>query len=196
MSDTTINPALYSGQYYPLPNQSTAMNDSTAGGDTSTDSVLQALMQATPQDSSPLVTTDLVDLSPQAQSILNEFGNGGTDNGSASNGFILSTQQQQQIKAILAKYKDAPFTQDTYNNIQADLKAAGLSPDQLSIQDEIRSFNPTKVMIDALNGIDDSSDISNFGNNPAEQANANSYMQQIFNQWQNISTTANSAGNS
>ncbi|MBV8939088.1 MAG: hypothetical protein JO089_04540 [Alphaproteobacteria bacterium] len=193
MTTTTINPALYSGQYYQLSGQPTGAGDDAATGAQSLgDSLLQAL-NATPGSATDMSSFagDLVDLSPQAQSILGLGGaHGASASGSAAGtGFVLSTQQQQQISAILAKYKDAPMTQDTYNQIQNDLKAAGLSPDQLALQNQMRSFNPTQTLMNALDGIGDSSDSINAGDNSTGQANAARYMQQIIRQWQSISTT-------
>ncbi|MDE3059836.1 MAG: hypothetical protein KGJ06_02365 [Pseudomonadota bacterium] len=184
MINTLLDPSLYSNSYYQLP-AGTPKN--------ATNSLLQAMSQAAPQDSSAGIS-DLVDLSPQAQSILNQMNSGSTaaPGLNPGSGFVLSPQQQQQISAILAKYKDAPFTQDTYNQIQNDLKAAGLSPDQLSLEDQAKKFDPTQVLVDALNGINSPTDNNLFGNS-SEQANASSYMQQIVSQWRNISSTAGSA---
>lgn len=147
----------------------------------------------------------LLDLSPQAQQVLAGL-NGNTtpnnDSGSLGSlfglgGFLLTSDQQKQLSDILAKYKDAPYTQDTFNLIQGDLDAAGLSPQQLSLQDKLKSFNPVGLLIDALDGKDPNSSDSNSsglagmlgGDNSDQDQKSQTYIQQIIKQWQSISST-------
>lgn len=89
----------------------------------------------------------LLDLSPQARDYLNHGAVG-----TISSSFTLSQAQQSSIDAILQKYKDQPYTQDTFNQIQNDLRAAGLSPDQLAAQQQVKDFNTTQTLLDALSG--------------------------------------------
>ena len=89
----------------------------------------------------------LLDLSPQARDYLNHS----AVNAIAS-GFTLSQAQQSSIDTILQKYKDQPYTQDTFNQIQSDLQKAGLSPDQLASQQQVKDFNPTQTLINAMTG--------------------------------------------
>jgi hypothetical protein len=196
---TTITPSLFTGQYYSLASTSAAAADTPAAPQAdSIDSLLNVLSPSPGGENSSLSgNSDLVDLSPEAQSYLAALGMGdpsgaGQDTGSGG-GFLLTPQQQQQIGDILAKYKDAPFTQDTYNQIQNDLKAAGLSPDQLALEDQMRTFNPTQILLDALDGVQTDPNAGNFLSNNNEQGNADSYMQQIVSQWQSLSTTAEAA---
>ena len=98
---------------------------------------------------------------------------------------MINSVDKEKIDGILAKYKDSPLTQDTYNSIQNDLQAAGVSPQQLAQKDALVSYSSTQVLLDALSGKTttlpsaDSSD---------EQTKATNYMQQIYKQWQSTST--------
>ncbi|MDX2074781.1 MAG: hypothetical protein SFX19_10550 [Alphaproteobacteria bacterium] len=105
----------------------------------------------------------LLDLSPEAKDYLNS-----TLVSSTANSFTLSQSQQKQIDAILQKYKDAPYTQETFEQIQADLQQAGLSPDQLAAQQQAKDFNPTQALIDALNGKEKNADELLPGNDSAQ----------------------------
>ncbi len=174
---TSIASSLNS-QYYQLNGQAPGMAVPTPS--------LSAALSAddgTVSPSSSASDAFLLDLSPQAQSILG--GGGGTTGGDGS--FTLTPSQQSQISAILAKYKNAPMTQDTYNQIQNDLQAAGLSPQQLAQQDQAKSFNATQVLINALSG--QQTDTTPVGASDAqEQTKSSTYMQNILSQWQSMST--------
>lgn len=197
---TVTAPSLFSGQYYQLANLQSGSTPNTQSNPA--DAILQALSATggsgllgdNSQNSSSSDNAFLLNLSPQAQSLLS-----GSSTGlfslTGGNGFALSVTQQQQVSAILAKYKDAPFTQDTFNQIQHDLKAAGLSPDQLAAKNEVLNIqaSDSSFLLNALDGTDTSTlptlpDASSIMG--SEQSNANAYMQQVFRQWQNISATA------
>jgi len=88
----------------------------------------------------------LLDLSPEAQSYLNDnispLDTAGYLSATAlasgqNQAFISGRIQQQQINNILQKYNSAPGTQADYEQIQTDLQAAGLSANQLSIQEQV-----------------------------------------------------------
>ena len=207
MSTSTIEPtAAISSVFFPLLGQPITANDTsnTTAAFASllannTSSLLTDLTQSSSQDATLFGIADLVNLSPQAQSYLNWLNMSDVNSASSivgGNGFILTAQQQSQISAIIAKYKDALFNIGTYNNIMKDLAAAGLSPDQLAAQDATSSMNLTQMLLDALNGQSSSADFLNFFNNPTEQANTNSYKLQIINQWESVSTQFNVAANS
>lgn len=175
--------------FFQLSGQSTTSNSSSSGSGTVT-SLAEALAQTDSASSgNNSGSSFLLDLSPDAQKYLQNLSSGSGSNASA-NGFLLTSAQKQQISDILAKYKDAPYTQATYESIQNDLKAAGLSPQQLSLQDQIRQFNPVSVLVDALSGKSSGSPMD-LGSSPDENANANAYMQGIVDQWKSTSTTAN-----
>jgi len=201
MNINSIEPvATVPNQFFPLPGRSKSVNTAQNTGsvfaallENNAGSLLQDVNQTSSQDNSLFGIADLIDLSPPAQSYLNWLN---VNNGSSivgSDGFILSAQQQDQISAIIAKYKDALFNIGTYNNIIRDLAAAGLSPDQLSVQDATRSVNLSQILLDALNGQNSTMDFLNFFNNPTEQANTNGYILQIITEWESISTQFNAS---
>lgn len=129
-----------------------------------------------------------LNLSPTAQMMLGNSATGTT----ASSNFTLTGEQQTTISNILAKYKDAPFSQSTFDSIQNDLESAGLGADQLLAKDMINSFSSIGSLVNALNGNYSSPDsaATTLAN---EQTKASNYMQNIIRQWQSISTTANSS---
>lgn len=208
--------SLANNGYYQLSNPSGGTSTTNVNP---TSSLLQAL-NATDGSSSGSADNSafLLDLSPQAQQLLNGTnsstdstaslagalsgtdgtslasllgGGGASSTGSLFGGnsnFSLTADQKQAISNILAKYKDAPYTQATFNNIQNDLAAAGLSPSLLSMQDQAKSFDPAIVLLDALNGTTTDTGAL-FGTNPqGEQTKQTNYMQGIIQQWQSIST--------
>lgn len=183
---TTINPALGS--------ISTATKD-TSNSDTSkkmsalldemtgTDSV----QKATPAAAQ---TSYLLDLSPQAQAYL------GQKNAAASSAsddsFILSDAQRKQISDIIAKYKDEPFTKETYDKIEAELDLIGLSPSTLAIKDHARTINPTMMLLDALNGTNASLNSALTGMQSSQASSdqkKDNYVKSLLDEWSGISTT-------
>lgn len=178
---STVNSSYANGLYYSLSGQS--------GSTASTEplSLAQMLGQNSGTSSDSSLGAYTLDLSPAAQSYLST-GNLPSVVTTQGDSFTLSDKQQQEIAAILAKYKDAPQTQDTFNQIQDDLTAAHLGPDQLALQDKIKSFNATQVLIDALAG--KSSDLATSSVTPDsdEDTKSSNYMKQIIAQWKSIST--------
>lgn len=171
------------GYYYPLSGSGSQASSATG-------SLSSALLNASSTGVSSFDSSAYtLDLSPEAQKYLS-----GLNNGQGSTQFTLSDKQQQAINDILAKYKDAPFTQDTFNQIQNDLNAANLGPQFLALTDKINSFNPSQVLIDALNG-GASSNVTGLGdltsdNSSNQQTKIDNYMQGIISQWKSVSTTA------
>ena len=185
--------AISLSSYYPLSGTQTGKTGGNRTGNhlnsDPTQSLISALAAVNGASSSNNDNSAyFLNLSPAAQLLLNH--NNTSSTGSSNNGnFTLSSAQRTQINDILKKYKDAPFTQETFDQIQNDLQAAKLGPDQLIAQDEISSFNPTSSLINALNG--------NFAplNTPAttaasEHTKTTNYMQGIITAWQQISGTA------
>jgi hypothetical protein len=119
--------------------------------------------------------------------VLNAINGNLTSGGAKGQGsFLLSAQQRQTIADILAKYKDAPYNQDTFNQIQDDLNAAGLGTNTLSMKDQAKSFNPLMVLVNALNGGSTSSSNTGVPGSADEQSKANNFIQGIIQQWQNL----------
>ena len=107
----------------------------------------------------------------------------------SANGFQLSEKQKQTIQSILEKYKDAPYTQETYQKIQDDLDKAGLSPQKLALEDNAKNFSTTKVLIAALSGQSSDTSTSASSIQADEKTNGDKYMQDIMKQWKSLSTT-------
>ena len=168
--------------YYQLSNPSAG----AGGASTSpTSALMQALgISSDSQSAASPSAAYLLDLSPQAQQYLNGGASATSPINSSSANFTLTAQQQQSIATILAKYKDAPYTQATFDNIQNDLQATGLDPATLSRVDQAQNFNATELFIDDLNG--DYSDAAAM-TNPDESTKSSNYMQQIISEWKTIS---------
>jgi len=130
----------------------------------------------------------LLDLSPQAQKLLN--GTTSSASGSSTN-FVLTQAQQTAIENIIQKYKDAPLTQATFDAIQNALAAAGLSPQTLAAEDQVKSFNPTNVLLSALDG--NYTSIQNPATSASgEQAKETHYLQSIIKLWEAASAKGSS----
>lgn len=183
--------------YYQLANLLSSGSGSSTSSSSSQTNSLQALETALLSSGSASSQSNpdayLLDLSPQAQQLLS---NGSTSSASGnSTQFTLTSTQQTAIKNILEKYKDAPLTQATFQEIQNALQAAGLSPQTLGAEDQIKSFNPTNVLLDALGG--------NYNSiqNPqttasSEQTKEGNYMQSIVSLWKSLDSSISSANGS
>jgi hypothetical protein len=178
----------YGNQFYELPGQPQGSNANLSLHDAAS----ALLAQVNPSSSSNGANSDafMLDLSPQAQQFMNGISSpaNSAPANTAGAGFTLTGAEQKQVNDIIAKYKDEPFTQATYEKIQKDLHAIGLAPDQLAMKDKIKSFNGTQMLLDALNG--GTADVSSFSTSDSqENTNADAFMQQIVRQWQSVSTT-------
>jgi hypothetical protein len=214
---TSVNSGL-SGGYYDL--NSASSKHASAGKPSTLPSLADYLNGTTTTDS----TTSAADsayqlkLSPAAQDYLKSassnpssttpslsnslLSNGASGNASSSlsfasaGGFQLTSEQKNQMQAILQKYKDAPYTQDTYNSIQNDLDRAGLSPKKLSLIDHAKNFSSTKVFLAAISGQSDNTLSTASSIAADEKSNADRYMADIIKQWKSISTTVAAASGS
>jgi hypothetical protein len=188
---TSINT---SANYYPLTNQQSGASNNSAANPTL--SLLNALQGSPGNSASTNSDSYILNLSPAAQQLLS----GNTSSSTSGNGngnFILSSAEQKAVTAILAKYATAPQTQDTFNKIQDDLKAAGLDPNTLAQKDKINSFNPTETLINALNGNNpDLLNNQNSSTDSTEQTKSSNYLQNIVKQWQNLSQASSTSSSS
>jgi hypothetical protein len=183
------------GSYYSLSTLlSSGSGGSAALSGTSLATLLQSLISPGSGSASSANAYQL-DLSPQAQQIL-AGGSAGQSSGSGASGsFVLTAAQQAAIKDIIAKFKDAPLDQNTFNQIQNALAAAGLSPQALAAEDQIKSFNPTNVLLEALGG--NYSNIQTPSTTAAgEQAKETDYMQSVANLWKSYFSEGSSANGS
>jgi hypothetical protein len=178
--------SLLNSGYYSLSDLSSGASGS---GVTSANTTLSLAAVLASQDAAQNSTGSayLLNLSPAAQQLLN---NSSTFSGAPSSGnFTLSTAQQAQITSIIAKYKDAPYTQATFDQIQSDLQAAGLGTQDLAVKDQVTSFDPTGVLLNALSGNTTDLTTQNNTSSANEQTKAGNYIQSILGQWQSVSTT-------
>lgn len=135
--------------------------------------------------------TDTVQISDRARELQKQI----TEEKSKTSqiqGFTLTKKQQEKYEAILSKYKDAPYNDETFKLIQKDLREAYLAPDQLENLDKVKKFNPTRVLLDALSGknVQD----PNYNKDKETEQNLadlkkNKYMKDVLSDWQKLSTT-------
>ena len=183
---STINAQNHSG-YYQLSN-SFAGNSGTNHTTSTTDLLLSALNGPNVANTSTNNGAYVLSLSAQAQSYLS---GASSYNPTGNSAFSLSTKQQQAVTDILTRFKDAPYTQNTFNAIQDDLKSAGLGSDVLKLEDQAKNFNTTGILISYLSGNTPASQTS--VDSSTENTKANNYIQSVIKQWQAISTTYKSA---
>ncbi len=197
---STINSSLLSN-YYSLTNtdnSSTSTSISTSSSSSSSLSdTLASLLDSDSADTADGGSSDnsyMLDLSPEAQSYLSSMNMASsTSTGTAStpttssSDIILTNAQQAKLNQIIDKYKDAPYTQDTFDDMQNDLEEAGLGTDQLNAEDRMRSLNPTQMLIDALNGQTD--DLSSLTDTSNDATKATNFMNKVISQWQGVSST-------
>ncbi len=195
---TTINPNI--SQYYTLAstlNSSTTSTGSDSSTSAATDpSILDAFAAVDGSSDDPTNTNNgnsyLLDLSPSAQAYLQNYSGSSSNNStSSSNGaaVVLNFQQQNTLTAILQKYKDAPYTDATFQQIQNDMSAAGIGADSLAAQAQMRAVNPTLMLLDALNG--GSGSVGTIGSSSDIMTQETAFMKQVADQWSQISTTVN-----
>lgn len=130
-----------------------------------------------------------LDLSPAAQQYLSQVN---SQNQLATKigdqGFILSSKQRTIISEVVARFADAPYTQETFDLIQDALQQEGVGPNQLSAKYRASSFNSTATLIDALSGgkgkIPGSVPVSN----QELQQRSEQYVSFIAAQWRDIRT--------
>jgi hypothetical protein len=183
------------GGYYQLSNLlSSGSGSSASTSATSLDSLVQSLLSSG-SGASNNTNAYLLDLSPEAQQILGTGATGTTSADGSSTRFVLTQAQQTAIENILEKFKGDPLTQDTFDQIQSALAAAGLSPQQLGAQDQIASFNPTNVLLEALSG--NYTSIETPGASAStEQTKETNYLQSIVSLWKSENSTTSSGSGS
>lgn len=132
---TSYNNLNSSNGYYSLPQ----------AGSTSNTGASQSVQPAS--NLSDYMDAYTLDLSPEAKSYIDA-----TNLASSVSSFDLNSFQKEKLDEILQKFKDQPYTQDTFNQLQAELQKAGLSPDQLAAQQQAKDFSTTQMLLEALGG--------------------------------------------
>ncbi len=187
---TPVNP-LFSNQTFQLGGQEEA-EEKTATTQVQKPSLLTELAKTSSHKSD---NAYVMSLSDEAQEYLSSLGqlqgavsNSDENEDAGSFGFLLSREQLKDIAAIIADYAGTPVTQDNYDALQQDLKDAGLSPELLAVKDQMRAFNPTSVLLEYMSGNDENLITpESFWDTEAQEAKANTYMQQIVRLWQDSS---------
>ena len=139
----------------------------------------------------------LLDLSPSAQAYLTNLNSNGSasSQGSATssngNGIVLNNDQKAKLDAILAKYKDAPYTDETFQKIQQDMSLAGIAADELAAKNQMRHLNPTLMLLNALAGGDGS--VGTIGGSADIATETTNFMGKVADMWKSISTTVDDA---
>lgn len=175
---TTINTSLAS--YL-----TTADEKKKASGTESLSDILAPTTQAekakaTPEDAVTLNLSDEAkELLKQASPLFTDF---------SGERFILNNSQRQTIESIIQSYKDAPFSDETYEAMMSDLEQAGLSPELLTIKEQVASINPVNIFLSAMNG--EELNFDQLGELSPEiiEAKENNYMLDIVARWHSIST--------
>jgi len=196
---TAINPPpSVPSQFFPLPNRQPPVNNASRANNADAAfpsagfGVLLGIGASPTQNpSSILDVADLISLSPQAQSFLDFFNDAAKglvgNNALEDNGIVLTDAQQAQITAIIMKFKDAPFSVDTFNAIVSDLSKEVLSPAQLAAKEQVNPFSLSEIFLRALSGEISSSDFPSF-NSPADHTSEDAYRTQLFSEWERISS--------
>lgn len=178
------------GSYYQLNNTGAGSNGANTAR--SVTPSLAAALSGKQAASSSFSDAVFLDLSPAAQKYLSGLGSAAATKTQDAAGqgadFVLSVKQRATLNEIIDKYKDAPYTQATFDAIQDDLLQAGLGPDQLSAQDRSKSFNSTAVLIDALNGGKGELPGSVQMSEETLKTKSANYIQNVVSQWKRIST--------
>lgn len=131
----------------------------------------------------------LLNLSAEAKNYLATQASKTEATDSKAESFILSPQQQKQLNGIIDSYKDKPFTQENFDAMLKELNSAGLAPDQMAAKDQVKQLNPTALFLNAINGGDQTLTFSG-ATGETQKAKADAYLQNIYDQWESISTTA------
>jgi len=167
--------------------------DGSAG--TLADALAKATKLPAPTEAGTAAQDDTVTLSAEAQALLDSYLQqaSGTQSDETTESFALTPKQQQQLRDILNRYKDAPFTEETLAKIKENIEDAGLGPEQLAAKELIQTINPTNTLLNILSGFDTSftnEAQSTTATQEAAQKKSQKYVEDIIGYWQSISTTA------
>ncbi len=164
MSVSAISPISNSVIFTPANNVSAA-NDNAAAVNNANFALLLAdsITSASDTGLSPDVTAattqgdtsllDIVDLSPDAQNILDAISGNPTNNVDITDTLPLTAAQQTQVNNIFQQFEGVPFSESVFVQIETELQNAGLSPEQLLIEQALSNMQPGQTLLDALNGI-------------------------------------------
>lgn len=183
---------LFSGNFYQLNSQE---KSSTSGTGNALEQLVSSVKQATTSDQSEKAATDLLDLTAEAQAYL-ERTQATADKSEELDKvtpFILSRKDQATLNSIINKYKDAPFTQESFQQMQQELKSANVSSEQLAAKEKMRTLSPARMFIDIMAGKEITPVVS-LADDKSFQAKGERYMRDVITRWSEISTTIDDDG--
>lgn len=96
-------------------------------------------------------------------------------------GFTLTEQQQSDLAAVIAKYKDKPINQANYDALQKDLKKLRLDTVSMAAKDSAKSFSIKGMMLSIMNGTDVSGNAA--ARAQASAVKKDAYAKQIVADW-------------
>ncbi|MFO1242294.1 MAG: hypothetical protein U1E36_03730 [Rickettsiales bacterium] len=102
--------------------------------------------------------------------------------------FVLNIRQRNTIESVIQKYKDAPFTQDTFDAIMNDLEGEGLSPEILSAKEKALSINPVGIFLAAMGGQDTTFNPLGDVSDDAQETKSSNFMLDVVARWHEITT--------
>lgn len=186
---STISNQLQQGGYYSLA-QSSGSSAQTARVSGSAARSSATSMTAPGADSAYML-----DLSPQAREYLIGLQSKKTEPAVAeSQGFTLNRKERLALASLLEGFKDAPYSQDTFDAIQDELHKQGLGPQQMGAKYRASSFSTTAALVDALSGGKGTVPGSQPVSDSELQTRSQQYIQYVAAEWKKISTTAAEEG--
>lgn len=136
----------------------------------------------------------MLDLSPEAQQYLRGLQQQPAPTvrqpAVSEDGFTLNSQQRLALASLLERFKDEPYTQETFDAIQDELDAQGIGPTQLAARYRATSFNPTASLVDALNGGNGTTPGAAPVGDAELQERSGQYMQFVISEWKKLATPA------
>lgn len=190
---------LTSSGYYSLNNQSSG--GAGVASSVATPRLADVLAAEQQKQNGAADNSYALDLSPSALEYIKRLNEAAGDSvanvvSNATTSYTLTRDQQAKVNEIIEQYKDAPFTQATFDQIQDALNQAGLNEKTLQAQEKARSFNTTQFLLDALNGGggEDMTLSSLTGKGNSDEAEAlgvkqANFMRSVADAWARISTT-------
>ena len=100
-------------------------------------------------------------------------------------GTLLTQEQEDKIRAIIATHKDEPISAETYDKIQADLRAQGLAPEQLALKNQFALFDPTGSVLGSSSSASPDLFGASFGD--SQSAQISYYTEQVVSLWLGLS---------
>ena len=129
---------------------------------------------------------DQITLSASAKALLAAQEKTKTAETAKTYGFTLTTKQQSDLDAVVAKYKDKEINQTNYDAMQKDLKKLRLDTPNMAAKDSAKSFSLKGIMLSIMNGKDVSGNAA--ARAQATAAKSDAYAKQIVADWTALQT--------